>query len=126
MAWRCRFLAARRSQPPSPRNDFVKNYRVHPTHWLVSTQVPNGVASRFESDALVQPSVDQGRSEFSGVANLYYPDWMAGTWDVEQTLTRAEAPLGLKFIGGPRGDLAIAQKSLDEQRSRIGQPQQPV
>ena len=96
---------------------------MHPTHWLVSTQVPNGVASRFESDALVQPSVDQGRSEFSGVANLYYPDWMAGTWDVEQTLTRAEAPLGLKFIGGPRGDLAIAQKSLDEQRSRIGQPQ---
>ena len=50
----------------------------------------------------------------------------AGTWDVEQTLKRAEAPLGLKFIGGPRGDLAIAQKSLDEQRSRIGQPQQPV
>jgi hypothetical protein len=48
---------------------------------------------------------------------------MAGTWDVEQTLKRAEAPLGLKFIGGPRGDLAIAQKSLDEQRSRIGQPQ---
>jgi predicted nicotinamide N-methyase len=85
--------------------------------------VPNGVASRFESDALVQPTVDQGRSEFSGVANLYYPDWMAGTWDVEQTLQRAEAPLGLKFIGGPRGDLAIAQKSLDEQRSRIGQPQ---
>ena len=54
---------------------------------------------------------------------MYYPDWMAGTWDVEQTLKRAEAPLGLKFIGGPRGDLAIAQKSLDEQRSRIGQPQ---
>ena len=86
--------------------------------------VPNGVASRFESDALEQPKVDQGRSEFSGVANLYYPDWMAGTWDVVQTLKRAEAPLGLKFIGGPRGDLKIAQKSLDEQRSRIGQPQQ--
>ena len=23
----------------SPRNDVVKNYRVHPTHWLISTQV---------------------------------------------------------------------------------------
>ena len=23
----------------SPRNDLVKNYRVHPTHWLISTQV---------------------------------------------------------------------------------------
>ena len=24
---------------PSPRNDLVKNYQVHPTHWLISTQV---------------------------------------------------------------------------------------
>ena len=24
----------------SPRNDLVKNYRVHPTHCLISTQVP--------------------------------------------------------------------------------------
>ena len=24
---------------PSPRNDLVKNCRVHPTHWLISTQV---------------------------------------------------------------------------------------
>ena len=23
----------------SPRNDLVKNCRVHPTHWLISTQV---------------------------------------------------------------------------------------
>ena len=23
----------------SPRNDLVKNYRMHPTHWLISTQV---------------------------------------------------------------------------------------
>ena len=23
----------------SPRNDFVKNYRVHPTHWLICAQV---------------------------------------------------------------------------------------
>ena len=22
----------------SPRNDLVKNYQVHPTHWLISTQ----------------------------------------------------------------------------------------
>ena len=27
----------------SPRNDLVKNYRVHPTHWLISTQVPSDV-----------------------------------------------------------------------------------
>ena len=24
----------------SPRNDLVDNYRVHPTHWLISTQPP--------------------------------------------------------------------------------------
>ena len=27
----------------SPRNDFVKNYRVRPAHWLISTQVGNTV-----------------------------------------------------------------------------------
>ena len=40
MAWRCRFLAARRARTAasSPRNDLVKNFRVHPAHWLISTQ----------------------------------------------------------------------------------------
>ena len=28
-----------RTAASSPRNDFVKNCRVHPTHWLISTQV---------------------------------------------------------------------------------------
>ena len=32
-------LDGARAAAPSPRNDFVKNYRVHPTHWLISTQV---------------------------------------------------------------------------------------
>ena len=27
----------------SPRNDLVKNYRVHPTHWLISTQPARAV-----------------------------------------------------------------------------------
>ena len=29
-----------RTAASSPRNDLVKNCRVHPTHWLISTQVP--------------------------------------------------------------------------------------
>ena len=35
----------------SPRNDFVKNYQVHPTHWLISTQVlvPVGAGARTGS-----------------------------------------------------------------------------
>ena len=37
----------------SPRNDFVKNYRVHPTHWLISTQVlAFGLVDQFLAVAL--------------------------------------------------------------------------
>jgi len=32
-------LDGARAAAPSPRDDFVKSYRVHPTHWLISTQV---------------------------------------------------------------------------------------
>ena len=39
-----------RTAASSPRNDLVKNCRVHPTHWLISTQVVEqtyvGVAAR--------------------------------------------------------------------------------
>ena len=28
-----------RTAASSPRNDLVKNFRVHPTHWLISTQI---------------------------------------------------------------------------------------
>ena len=33
----------------SPRNDLVKNYRVHPTHWLISTQATEGTFGMFSS-----------------------------------------------------------------------------
>ena len=41
MAWRYRFLTARRSQDGRviAENDLVKNCRARPTHWLISTQV---------------------------------------------------------------------------------------
>ena len=32
-------LDGARTAASSPRNDLVKNYRVHPTHWLIFTQV---------------------------------------------------------------------------------------
>ena len=35
-----------RTAASSPRNDLVKNYRVHPTHWLISTQVLNASGRR--------------------------------------------------------------------------------
>ena len=33
---------------PSPRNDLVKNYRAHPTHWLISTQPVAGLDSTYQ------------------------------------------------------------------------------
>ena len=35
----------------SPRNDFVKNYRVHPTHWLISTQKATAALHSVESSS---------------------------------------------------------------------------
>ena len=35
-----------RTAASSPRNDLVKNCRVHPTHWLISTQVSDVYVSR--------------------------------------------------------------------------------
>jgi hypothetical protein len=32
-------LAGASAATSSPRNDLVKNCRVHPTHWLISTQM---------------------------------------------------------------------------------------
>jgi hypothetical protein len=34
-----------RAAASSPRNDLVKNFRVHPTHWLISTQVETAVTN---------------------------------------------------------------------------------
>jgi len=46
---------------PSPRNELVKNYRVHPTHWLISTQVqPTVVQPTVVQPTVVQPTVVQG------------------------------------------------------------------
>ena len=44
---------------PSPRYDLVKNYRVHPTHWLISTQVANDLADQSLCQAL-GPAALQG------------------------------------------------------------------
>ena len=38
-----------RTAAPSLRNDLVKNCRVHPTHWLISTQVDGGIKATPET-----------------------------------------------------------------------------
>ena len=39
-AWKSKFYGAfgASTAASSPRNDLVENFRVHPTHWLISTQ----------------------------------------------------------------------------------------
>ena len=56
MAWRCRFLTARRS----------RHGREHPTHWLISTQVvkgpPSGVAFLSAAGTVVSRQLQAGEA----------------------------------------------------------------
>ena len=79
------------------------------------------IADRLDATSLKLPPPSMG-SELNGIENFYYPEWLAGEWDVLQTLRRAETPLGLKFVGGPNGSEAIATKSMEEQRRQIDVP----
>lgn len=97
------------------------------TH-AVSTKSGESLATRSALEARLERDILQqlpltGLSERTGsVDNTYYPDFLEGTWDVTQTLVNVQAPLGAKFLGGPNGDVAIAEQSLAESRSRLGQP----
>lgn len=79
------------------------------------------IAERLDTSALSLPPPSRA-NELNGVDNTYYPGWLAGTWDVTQTLVNAETPLGLKFVGGPAGSEAIAAESMKEQKRQIGVP----
>jgi hypothetical protein len=61
-------------------------------------------------------------TELNGVDNLYFPSFLAGEWDVTQTLVDTSTPLGLKFVGGPNGLEDIARATMSEARSNIGKP----
>jgi hypothetical protein len=57
MAWRCRFLTARPSQDGhviAEKKILVKNCRVHPTHWLISTQLTTPSARAAFSKSCVE------------------------------------------------------------------------
>lgn len=95
---------------------------------LLSGAIPHSVsakqqsiASRLDADILTMPPSSRA-NELNGIDNTYYPQWLAGTWDVTQTLVNTSAPLGLKFIGGPNGSLKIAQESFEEQRKQLNIP----
>ncbi|KAL7455556.1 hypothetical protein ACHAWC_007102 [Mediolabrus comicus] len=81
----------------------------------------SSIGERFSSDILSAPPITAG-TKYTGHENLYFPAWMEGEWDATQTLTSTKAPLGLRFIGGPQGSIEVAQKTMDEQSKRIGEP----
>ena len=58
---------------PSPRMDLVKYYRLHPTHWLISTQVqPTVVQPTVVQPTVVQGTVVGGQPTFSGELQREY------------------------------------------------------
>ena len=90
-----------------------------PSPSFAATTPSGKIASRLEPGAtlvLPQPSYS---SELNGVDNTYYPDWLAGEWDVTQTLVDAQTPLGLKFVGGPNGLIDIAEKTMAEAKLKV-------
>jgi len=90
-------------------------------HAAHARSAKQSIASRIEADALTMPPSSRA-NEVNGVDNVYYPEWMNGTWDVTQTLTGSSTPLGLKFIGGPAASLTIAAESFKEQQKQLNVP----
>ena len=84
-------------------------------------QAAESVIGRLDQNILNLPPPSYA-SEMNGVDNTYYPPYLLGDWEAEQTLVSTTVPLGLKFIGGPNADLAIAEKTMTEARSKIGIP----
>jgi hypothetical protein len=83
------------------------------------------ISQRLQDDILYQAPNSSGSSRSSsrsGSDNIYFPDYLEGTWDVTQTLTAVRTPLGLAYIGGPMGLVEIAEKSLAESVTQIGAP----
>jgi hypothetical protein len=84
------------------------------------------IADRLTATSLPTPSVKQ-RSEFdlfskSGLYDdLFFPSYMAGTWDAVQTLVDFNAPQGALFLTGPQGNRPdVAQQVIAQERAKIG------
>lgn len=93
--------------------------------WTAASPAANAVessyTSRFESDLLYQPPIT-AQTEINGVDNTYFPSWLAGTWNVTQTLVRVEAPLGLAFAGGPNGVESIGKQTIEDSAKQLNIP----
>ena len=79
------------------------------------------IATKFDKDILTIPA-PSAATELNGVDNLYFPSFLAGEWEVTQTLIDTATPLGLRFVGGPNGVEQIAKDTMAEARKNIGKP----
>jgi len=61
-------------------------------------------------------------TEFKGNDNTLFPSFLKGEWQTTQTLVSTTTPLGLKYLGGPNGDLAIAEKTIEQSKSQLDKP----
>mmetsp|Transcript_18159 Transcript_18159/g.49574 ORF Transcript_18159/g.49574 Transcript_18159/m.49574 type:complete len:345 (+) Transcript_18159:48-1082(+) len=80
------------------------------------------LARRLEQDILLQQAPIVVGDNLNGVDNLFYPSYLAGTWDVTQTLIQSSTPLGPIYLGGPNGDKAIAEKAIAESQANLNRP----
>lgn len=86
-----------------------------------AAQDKKSISSRLSENTIFLPPPSMA-SELNGVDNMYYPSYLSGEWEVTQTLVDMQAPLGLKFIGGPNGSIDIAEKTMKEARSKLDIP----
>ena len=83
-----------RSAASSPRNDLVKNCRVHPTHWLISAQVPSYVAYQQTPLQTFWPVVllYVGIVEIFSVFTFENPFGKGGFWTLKDDRVRRPRP----------------------------------
>lgn len=79
------------------------------------------IQDKFNQDILNLPAPSYA-SELNGVDNTYFPSFLAGEWDVTQTLIATTTPLGLKYLGGPNADISIAEKTMEQSQAQLGKP----
>jgi hypothetical protein len=107
------------------RRSFVGGAAMTAAFWgspsSIVLAVPASITSRLEKDVLNLPAPSYS-SKFNGFDNTYFPSFLEGEWDTTQTLVDNSAPLGLKYIGGPNGVISIAEATMEQARSKIGQP----
>mmetsp|Transcript_8549 Transcript_8549/g.17836 ORF Transcript_8549/g.17836 Transcript_8549/m.17836 type:complete len:340 (+) Transcript_8549:45-1064(+) len=86
-----------------------------------AAQTKKGISNRLNEVIISLPPPSLS-SELNGVDNMYFPSYLSGEWKVTQTLVDMQAPLGMKYIGGPNGSLEIAEKTMKEAQSKLDIP----